>query len=55
MTTRRLIEIGLAMAVLLLVVGCIIWPVVPYIAAWWALFDAWKFTSDMRGWHFLFG
>jgi len=55
MSARRLAEVAIAMLVILFVLACIIWPVVPYIVAWWALFDAWKFSLQMNFWRSLVG
>jgi hypothetical protein len=53
MTPKRLIQIGLAMLVVLLVLACIIWPIVPYIAGWLILFDGWKVSLWVRAWHLI--
>lgn len=54
MTTRRVIEVGIALVVVLFVIGCTVFPVVPAIVAWWVLFDSWRFSGEMDFWRSVF-
>jgi hypothetical protein len=53
-TTRRVIEVGIALVVVLFVIGCTVFPVVPAIVAWWVLFDSWRFSGEMDFWRSVF-
>jgi hypothetical protein len=51
MTPRKLAEVALAMLVILLVLACLIWPVLPYVIGWFVLFEGWRFSAEMDFWH----
>jgi len=53
--TKRRIKNCIGIAVIVFAIGCVIWPLVPYVLAWWVLFESWKFACEMSLWHSFFG
>jgi hypothetical protein len=50
MTPRRLIEVAIAMVVILFILACLIWPLVPAIIGWLVLFEGWRFSAELDFW-----